>query len=103
RDSEWQRLAYADKLHILEPDLALDSGPVLSATNDGPARNCEAVLIEDALRVDDVFLAQLLAGGDLEPELLGDLLAVELTHLLREFALFSIQYGVHANALLIVQ
>src|SRR5699024_1145470 len=91
RDVEGQRLGDAGQLHLLEPDVALDGGPVLSAPFDGPVRNRVAVLIEDALRGDDVILAQLLAGGDLEPKLLGDLLAVELTHLLREFALFSIQ------------
>jgi hypothetical protein len=48
-------------------------------------------LIEDPLRGDHVVLGQLLAGGDLEAELLGDLRAVELTHLLREVALFCTQ------------
>ena len=71
--------------------MTLHGGPVLAAPFDRPVRHGVAVLVEDPLRGDHVFLAQLLAGGDLEAEFLGDLRAVELTHLLRELALFSIQ------------
>ena len=94
---EGQRQRDAGALHLLVPDVALERGPVLAAPLDGPARDGEAGLVEDALALDDLLLGELLAGRDGVPDLLGHLGGEEGAHLLAERGVLRRQLQPHAT------
>ena len=78
--------------------MTLHGRPVLAAPFDGPVGDCVSVRVEDALGRDEIVLAHLLSGGDLVPDLLRDLGAVEVAHVLSELPLFLIQQLIHEHS-----
>jgi hypothetical protein len=92
---ERQRRRHARQLHLVEPDVALQVGPVLAAPFQRPARHREPGLVLQAVTRGDVVLCEFGAGARLVADLLRDGGREELARLLPERAIVLAQSPLH--------